>query len=55
MFKSICLFAGNANPGLAQGIAGHLEVPLGRAKVGRFGAPCIVTVPSPIRPCPYCS
>lgn len=36
MFKSICLFAGNANPALAQGIAQHLEVPLGRAKVGRF-------------------
>jgi ribose-phosphate pyrophosphokinase len=36
MFKSICLFAGNANLPLAQGIAQHLEVPLGRAKVARF-------------------
>ncbi len=36
MFKSICLFAGNSNPALIQGIAQSLEVPLGRAKVGRF-------------------
>lgn len=36
MFKSICLFSGNANPAVAQAIAQHLEVPLGRAKVGRF-------------------
>jgi ribose-phosphate pyrophosphokinase len=30
------LFAGNANPALAQDIARHLQVPLGRASVGRF-------------------
>ena len=30
------LFAGNANPQLAQDIAHHLTVPLGRASVGRF-------------------
>ena len=30
------LFAGNANPGLAQDIARHLAAPLGRASVGRF-------------------
>ncbi len=36
MFKSICIFAGNAHPGLAQQIAAYLEVPLGRVKVSRF-------------------
>jgi ribose-phosphate pyrophosphokinase len=36
MFKSICLFAGNANPALAQSIISHLDEPMGRAKVGRF-------------------
>lgn len=30
------LFAGNANPALAQDIARHLSVPLGRVSVGRF-------------------
>jgi ribose-phosphate pyrophosphokinase len=32
----MALFAGNANPVLAQDIARHLAVPLGRASVGRF-------------------
>lgn len=32
----MALFAGNANPALAQEIARHLTVPLGRASVGRF-------------------
>ncbi|MCP5328896.1 MAG: ribose-phosphate pyrophosphokinase [Steroidobacteraceae bacterium] len=32
----MALFAGNANPALAQDIARHLMVPLGRAYVGRF-------------------
>ncbi len=32
----MALFAGNANPALAQDIARHLMVPLGRAFVGRF-------------------
>jgi ribose-phosphate pyrophosphokinase len=32
----ISVFAGNANPLLAQEIARHLHVPLGRADVGRF-------------------
>jgi len=32
----MALFAGNANPALAQEIARHLTVPLGRAFVGRF-------------------
>ena len=36
MLKSIALFSGNANPQLAAAIAHHLEVPLGRIKVGRF-------------------
>ena len=36
MFKSICVFSGNANPALAHEIAQYLEVPLGRCKVGRF-------------------
>lgn len=34
--SSMALFAGNANPALAQEIARHLTVPLGRAFVGRF-------------------
>src|SRR5271156_3739934 len=33
---TISVFAGNANPLLAQEIARHLHVPLGRAYVGRF-------------------
>jgi len=33
---SMALFAGNANPQLAQEIARHLKQPLGRAYVGRF-------------------
>jgi ribose-phosphate pyrophosphokinase len=36
MFKSVCIFSGNANPALAQSIAQYLEIPLGRAKVARF-------------------
>ena len=32
----MALFAGNSNPGLAQDIARHLGMPLGRASVGRF-------------------
>lgn len=36
MFKSICIFSGNANPALATAIASYLELPLGRAKVARF-------------------
>ncbi len=36
MLKSIALFSGNANPQLAASIGHHLEVPLGRIKVGRF-------------------
>ncbi len=36
MFKSISLFSGNANQPLAAAMAGYLEVPLGRVKVGRF-------------------
>ena len=33
---SIAVFAGNANPALAQEITRHLRLPLGRAHVGRF-------------------
>jgi ribose-phosphate pyrophosphokinase len=33
---SISVFAGNANPALAQEITRHLHLPLGRAYVGRF-------------------
>ncbi len=36
MSKSISLFSGNANPALAAAIAGSLEVPLARVKIGRF-------------------
>ena len=32
----MALFTGNANPALAQDIARHLKVPVGRAAVGRF-------------------
>jgi ribose-phosphate pyrophosphokinase len=34
--SSISVFAGNANPALAQEITRHLHVPMGRAHVGRF-------------------
>ena len=34
--ETLSLFAGNANPALAQDIAKHLQTPLGRAYVGRF-------------------
>jgi ribose-phosphate pyrophosphokinase len=34
--STMAVFAGNANPQLAQDIARHLMVPLGRASVGRF-------------------
>jgi ribose-phosphate pyrophosphokinase len=34
--ETLALFAGNANPALAQDIARHLMTPLGRAYVGRF-------------------
>ena len=30
------LFAGNSNPALAQSVAAHLQVPLGKAAIGRF-------------------
>ncbi len=33
---SLMVFAGNANPRLAEDVAGHLHLHLGRAKVGRF-------------------
>ena len=33
---TLALFAGNANPGLAQDIARHLQTPLGDAQVGHF-------------------
>ena len=36
MHSEIKLFTGNANPGLASAIAGYLEIPVGRAQVGRF-------------------
>ena len=32
----LTVFSGNANPSLAEEIAGHLHLPLGRAKVGKF-------------------
>ena len=34
--ETLALFAGNANPALAQDVAKHLGTPLGRAYVGRF-------------------
>jgi ribose-phosphate pyrophosphokinase len=33
---TLSIFSGNANPALAQEIARHLQIPLGRAFVGRF-------------------
>lgn len=36
VFKSTCVFSGNANPQLAESIARYLELPLGRAKIARF-------------------
>ena len=36
MHSEIKLFTGNANPALAAAIAEYLEMPVGRAKVGRF-------------------
>ena len=33
---SLMIFSGNANPELANAIAGHLGVPMGKANVGRF-------------------
>ena len=36
MFKSICIFSGNAHRSLAESIAEYLEVPLGRARIDRF-------------------
>jgi len=32
----LTVFTGNANPRLAEDVVGHLRLPLGRAKVGRF-------------------
>jgi ribose-phosphate pyrophosphokinase len=34
--QTLAIFTGNANPALAQEIARHLMVPLGRSVVGRF-------------------
>lgn len=34
--SAMMLFSGNANPGLSRAIAAHLQVPLGKATVGRF-------------------
>jgi ribose-phosphate pyrophosphokinase len=36
MFKSTCVFSGNANRDLAQKIAEYLELPLGRCRTPRF-------------------
>ncbi|HEY1958502.1 MAG TPA: ribose-phosphate pyrophosphokinase [Polyangiaceae bacterium] len=36
LFKKVCIFSGNANPKLAQNIAGYLETPLAKSKTTRF-------------------
>ena len=36
VFKKVCLFAGNGNPGLGNEIANHLEMPLSKMSVSRF-------------------
>ena len=35
-YEELVVFAGNAHPALAQKLAGHLSIPLGKADVGRF-------------------
>ena len=35
-YDSLMVFTGNANPGLASEVAKHLNIPLGKATVGRF-------------------
>ena len=35
-YEELVVFAGNAHPALAQKIAAHLSIPLGKADVGRF-------------------
>lgn len=34
--SAMMLFAGNSNPGLSRAVAAHLQVPIGKATVGRF-------------------
>ncbi len=34
--SAMMLFAGNSNPALARSVAGHLQIPLGKATVSRF-------------------
>lgn len=36
MLESLMLFTGNANPALAHAVANHLQLPVGKAEVGRF-------------------
>ncbi|MBI2895601.1 MAG: ribose-phosphate pyrophosphokinase [Deltaproteobacteria bacterium] len=36
MFKSVCIFSGNANRPLADEICSCMEIPLGRARIARF-------------------
>ncbi len=36
MFKSTCVFSGNAHPELAKKICEYLELPLGRCRIARF-------------------
>ena len=35
-FENLMVFTGNANPGLADAVVRHLDLPLGRATVGKF-------------------
>ena len=35
-FENLMIFTGNANPKIADAVARHLGIPLGRATVGRF-------------------
>ena len=42
---SLMLFAGNANLPLARSVAEHLQLPLGKAAVGRFSDGDVVRVP----------
>ena len=44
MLFNTVLFTGNANPALAQEIATHLGIELGKAKTGRFSDGAILAI-----------
>ena len=54
---TVAVFTGNANPQLAHDIAKHLQMPLGRASVGRFSDEVTVELMENVRgaTCSWCS